>query len=109
MAIIKLPAFLEEVHGKIGDVVFRRGPNGQTIVSKAPTKKKKKSQKAQRAQKAQYARQRELMFQAHDYAHAAMKDPEMRAYYEQEAKRTGKKAYKLAFGSFFKAEIKPEK
>ena len=106
MAIVKLSPFLQEVHGKIGDLVYRRGPNGQTIVSKAPQKKKKKSQKAQKAEKARNARQKQLLYEAHDYARAAMDDPEMKAYYEQQAKRQRKKAYSLAFASFFRANRK---
>jgi hypothetical protein len=104
MAIIKLNPLFEDAHGKIGDMVFRRGPNGKTILSRAPRKKPKKSQKAQKAQKAQNARQKQRMLEAHDYAHAAMKDPEMRAYYQQKADREGKCAYRLAFGGFFKIE-----
>ena len=106
MAIVKLSPFLQEVHGKIGDLVYRRGPNGQTIVSKAPQKKKKKSQKAQKAEKARNARQRQLMFDAHDYARAAMDNPEMKEYYEQQAKRKRTKAYSLAFASYFEVQKK---
>ena len=102
MAIVELGPLLKEVHGKIGDLVFRRGPNGQTIVSRVPQKKKKKSQKAQKAEKARNDRQRQLMFEAHDYARAAMADPETRQHYEREARRKRKKAYSLAFASFFR-------
>ena len=106
MAIVKLGPLLQEVHGKIGDLVFRRGPDGQTIVSRAPQKKKKRSQKAQKAEKARSARQRQLMYEAHDYARAAMANPEMREHYEREARRQRKKAYSLAFASFFKVHRK---
>ncbi len=102
MAIVKLGPLLQEVHGKIGDLVFRRGPNGKTIVSKAPEKKKKKSKKAQKAVKERNAQQRQLMYEAHDYAHAAMANPEMREHYEQEAIRKHTKAYSLAFASYFR-------
>ena len=108
MAIVKLGPLLQEVHGKIGDLVFRRGPNGQTIVSRAPQKKKKKSKKAQKAEKAQHARQRQLMYEAHDHARAAMANPEMRAHYEQEGRRKRKKPYSLALASFFREHRKLE-
>ena len=104
MAIVKLGPLLQEVHGKIGDLVFRRGPDGQTIVSKVPQKKRKKSKKAQKAEKARNARQRQLLYDAHDYARSAMANPEMRAYYEQQAIRKRKKAYSLAFASFFRTQ-----
>ena len=106
MAIVKLGPLLQEVHGKIGDLVFRRGPNGQTIVSKVPQKKKKKSKKAQKAEKERRARQRQLMYEAHDYARAAMANPEMREHYEQQARRKRKQAYSLAFASFFEVHRK---
>jgi len=108
MAIVELGPLLQEVHGKIGDLVFRRGPNGKTIVSRLPQKKKKKSKKAQKAEKERNARQRQLMYDAHDYARAAMADPEIRKYYEQEARRKKKKAYSLAFASFFRISRKLE-
>jgi hypothetical protein len=106
MAIVDLGPLLQGVHGKIGDLVFRRGPDGKTIVSKAPQKKKKKSKKAQKAEKARNARQRQLMYEAHDYARAAMANPEMRAHYEKQARRKRKKAYSLAFAGFFEAHRK---
>jgi hypothetical protein len=106
MAIVKLSPLVEEVHGKIGDLVYRRGPNGQTVVSKAPQKKKKKSKKAQKAVKAGNARQQQMLYDAHDYARAAMDDPEMKKYYEQQAKRKRTKAYSLAFASYFKVQKK---
>ena len=43
-----------------------------------------------------------LIEEAHAYALAAMEDPEMQAYYEQEAHKQGKSAYSLAFAGFFK-------
>jgi hypothetical protein len=108
MAIVKLGPLLQEAHGKIGDLVFRRGPNGQTIVSRVPQKKKKKSKKAQKAEKARNARQRQMLYEAHDYARAAMADPEMREHYEREAKRKRKKPYSLAFSNYFKVQRKLE-
>jgi hypothetical protein len=107
MAIVKFNPFIEEVHGKVGDVVFRRGPNGKIILSRAPRKKRKASQKAQRAQKEQNARQQQRMQAAHNYAHSAMNDPELRAYYQKQADRLGSKAYWLALGSFLKMENRP--
>jgi hypothetical protein len=43
-----------------------------------------------------------LVEEAHAYALAAMEDPEMQAYYEQEAQKQGKSAYDLAFAGYFK-------
>ena len=44
------------------------------------------------------------MFEAHDYARAAMANPEIREHYEREAKRKKKQAYSLAFASFFRVQ-----
>jgi hypothetical protein len=44
-----------------------------------------------------------LVEEAQAYALAAMADPEMQAYYEQEAQKQGKSAYALAFAGYFKA------
>jgi hypothetical protein len=106
MAIIKLSLPFNEIHGRIGDLLFRRGPNGTTIVSRAPRMKRKKSQKAQKAQKEQNARQQQRMLAAHDYAHAAMRDSKMKAQYEQRAKKKEIKPYLLALSDYLKGETK---
>ena len=102
MAIIKLNPFIEEIHGKFGDAVFRRGPNGKIILSKAPQKKKKNSQKAQKKQKERNSRQQQHMLAAHDFAHAAMQDPEMKAHYEQKAIKQKSKPYLMALSAYLK-------
>ena len=106
MAIIKLSPPFDEIHGKIGDLLFRRGPLGTTIVSRAPRMKRKRSQKAQKKQKEQNARQQQRMLAAHDYAHAAMRDSQMKAQYEQRAKKQKIKPYLLALSDYLKGERK---
>jgi hypothetical protein len=102
MAIVKLDPLFKDMHGKIGDLVFRRGRNGMTIISRAPQKKKPKSRKAREAQKEQNARQGRLMDDAHIYARTVLADPQKRAYFEKKARRKKQSAYRLAFGSYFK-------
>ena len=109
MAIVKLSSLIEEVHGQVGGLVFRRGPNGQTFVSGAPRKKRPKSKKAQRARKAQNEQQKKRMESAHDYAHSAMANAETKAYYEQIAKKEKKSAYHLALSHYFKVQRELEK
>jgi len=46
------------------------------------------------------------MYEAHDYARAAMSNPEMCEHYEREARRKHTKAYYLAFASFFRVHRK---
>jgi hypothetical protein len=93
MALAKLNPLFVELHGKIGDIVFRRGPNGQTIISKMPRRSLWKVQKVRKAQK-------KRLTEAHARARTAMADPLTRAYYDQEAKKTGKRAYSLALTHF---------
>jgi hypothetical protein len=87
---------IKGIHGRIGDFIFRGSANGETVFYKAPEKKQKKSKKAQKS------RQQQLMLEAHNYADAAMADPETRAHYEHEALRKGKKAYWMAVSNYFK-------
>lgn len=89
MAIAKLDPLFTEVHGKIGELVFRRGPNGQTIISRMPRRSLWKVKKVRKTQK-------KRMTAAHAQARSAMADPELRSYYEQEARKKGKRAYLLA-------------
>ena len=102
MAIVKLDPLFKDMHGKIGDLVFRRGRNGMTIISRAPRQKRPKSRKAQKALEEQNARQGRLLDDAHTYARTMMANPEKRAFFEKKAKRKKLSAYQLAFGSYFK-------
>jgi len=106
MAIVKLGPLFKDVHGKIGDLVFRRGPNGQTIVSRAPRQSRPKSQKAQKVMEARNEQKKKLMQAAHEYAHTAMTDPEMKASYEQKAKKQKKSAYHLALSDYLQRQTK---
>ncbi len=102
MALVKLDPLLKDMHGKIGDLVFRRGRNGMTIISRAPQKKQPKTGKARKARKAQNARQRHLLDAAHIYARTVMADPQMHSYFQKKAKRKKQSAYRLAFGDYFR-------
>jgi hypothetical protein len=95
MAKVKLNPLFEEVHGKFGDVIFRRTPGGGTIAYPAPEKSRGNTRSAQKYQQ-------HHMNEAHAYAREAMDDPEMKSHYEQEAKKKHKSAYRLAFGNYFK-------
>jgi hypothetical protein len=104
MAIVDLDPLFKEIHGKVGDLVFRRGPNGKTIVSRAPRQKKGNSRKAQRAKKELNARRRQRMDEAHMYARSVLANPVTRARVEREAKRKKKDAYHMALSNFFKLQ-----
>ncbi len=89
MAKIKLDPMFAEISGTMGDFVFRRSRNGETIVSLRPRKSDVPPTEAQEAQ-------RERLKQAHTYARAAMADPALHALYEELAAKEGKSPYKMA-------------
>jgi hypothetical protein len=109
MAIVKLDPLFKDLHGKIGDLVFRRGRNGLTIISRAPQKKQPKTRKARKAREAETVLKRQRMDAAHIHARTVMADPEKRAYFQKKARRKKLSAYQLAFGSFFKIQAEEKK
>ena len=102
MAIAKLDPLFTELHGKIGDLVFRRGPNGQTIISKMPRRSLWKVKRVRKTQK-------KRLTEAHAYARAAMADLELQVYYEQEAEKEKKRPYALALTDFLQGQRKAGK
>jgi hypothetical protein len=102
MALVELDPLLKNTHGKVGDLVSRRGRNGRTIVSRSPHKKKPKSRKTQKAVKERNVRQRQLMDDTHMYARIVMADPQKKADFQKKARRKKLSAYQLAFGHYFK-------
>ena len=92
MAKVILPPIIKQMYGKSGDVIYRRTPSGETIVYKVPEKPGDASPDP--------AKQR-LWKDAHTYAREAMDDPEMSAYYEQEAGRLHRNSpYNVAFTNY---------
>jgi len=95
MAKVKLPPFIDEISGKMGDFYFRKGKkDGEVILAKCPTKPKKPS----KAQKAQWDR----LSEASAYATAALADPELCAYYEAEARKLDLFPRNVAVQDYFK-------
>ena len=95
MTKVRLNPLIEEFHGTLFDVVFKRSPHGNLIVTKRPDISKVKWSKAQRAQ-------RERFKQATEYAKAAMTEPKVRAVYEKMAAKEHKRPYALALSDYFK-------
>jgi hypothetical protein len=83
MAKAKLHPMFEWFSGKIGRLVFRRSHSGNQMVSKLPDMRRVKWSPAQVAH-------REKMTEAFAYARAAVRDPELRAYYLKMARRKKK-------------------
>jgi hypothetical protein len=89
MARVKLNPIIEQAHGQLGDMVFRRAHSGRISLMRKPDMSKVAWSEAQAAH-------RERFKQAVAQARAALANPQVRARYEQEAARKGKRAFDLA-------------
>jgi hypothetical protein len=85
----KLVPILVEVHGTLYDLVFKKSPQGEMIVTKKPDMSKVKWSKAQKAN-------RKHMSTAIATAQAALLDPKVKAKYERKAKKLDRRAWNLA-------------
>jgi hypothetical protein len=97
MPKVILHPWIKELHGKMGDVVFKRSPSGETIMTKRPDMSAVKWSPAQKAHRQRFK-------QASAYAKAAMADPATRALYEKKAAKAGKRPRDLAISDFFKGK-----
>jgi hypothetical protein len=95
MAKVKLNPLFSEIHGKLGDFVFRTSPAGETIISRPPDLSNVKWSKAQKTHRKRFKK-------AVLYAQAAMADPDIRAHYEEQAASLHKRPYNLAVADYFK-------
>ncbi len=97
MAKAKLNPILVELHGKVGDMVFRRTRNGGvSLIRKADMSKVKWSP----AQVANRQRFRE----ATAYAKQLLADPQVRATYEELAAKQGKRASEVAISEYLQKQ-----
>jgi hypothetical protein len=95
MAIVKLPPWIKEIRGRIGDEVYRTSPNGEIIVSKSPDMSKVEWSPAQKEQRQRFKK-------AIAYANAAMADPDVRAVYERQAAEQNRQPYRVAVSDSLK-------
>jgi len=95
MAKVKLNPILEQVSGKVGDLVFKRYGDKVIITQKADRSGVEPSE----AQLAHQARFR----QAALYGKMVMADPETKALYEEAAAAKGKPVFSLTVADFFHA------
>ena len=95
MTKVKLNPIIEQAHGHLGDVVFRRTRGGALSLIRKADMSNVTWSPAQLAQ-------RERFRQAMIYARAAMAAPQVRAIYEREAASRGKRPYELAISDYFK-------
>ena len=95
MTKVTLNPVLMELHGKMGNLVFRRTRNGEvSLIRKADMSRVKWSP----AQAANRQRFREAV--AH--ARLAMADPQLKAQYEEAAAKTGKRVIEVAISDYLR-------
>jgi hypothetical protein len=94
MAKARLDPLIIGLSGTIGDFVFRRSKNGETIISKRPRKTSTPPTEAQQAQQQRFG-------EASKYASAALADPVLRAVYEDRAAEEGTSAFAAARKDYF--------
>jgi hypothetical protein len=97
MPKVRFKPLIEEIHGTLYDVVFKRSSKGNMIVTKRPDMSKVKWSQAQDDQRARFG-------PANEYAQAAMAEPEVRAIYEQMAAEQHRQPYRVAFSDYFKGK-----
>ena len=97
MAKVKLNPILLELHGKMGDMVFRRTRNGGISLIRRADMSGVKWSLAQAANRKRFS-------QAVIYARTAMDDPQLRVEYEEAAAKTGKRAFEMAVSDFIQKQ-----
>ncbi len=86
---------MTEIRGKMGDVVFRTSPSGETYISKKPDMSRVEWSPAQKAQRQRFS-------EPTAYAHAAMADPDVRALYERRAAEQNRRPFRVAVSDSLK-------
>ena len=99
MAKVKLNPIIKEIHGKMGDLVFRTTPNGETSLIKRADMSKVEWSDAQKDH-------RQRMRAAVAYAHAAKKNPAIWRQYQEEAAKENRKPFNLAVSDYFKGRTR---
>ena len=97
MPKVRFAVLVEEIQGTMYDVVFKKSPNGKTIVTKRPDMSNVEWSKAQKDH-------RKRMAKANDYAHAAMADPKVRAMYEKRASKENRQPFRVAVSDYYKGK-----
>jgi hypothetical protein len=97
MPRVRFTPLVEEIHGTMYDVVFKKSPKGNMIVTKRPDMTGVEWSEAQQTQRQRFK-------QANEYAKAAMVDPKVRAVYERRAKKARKSPFRVAFSDYFQGK-----
>jgi hypothetical protein len=94
MPKVRFNPLIEEIEGTLYDVVFKKSPKGNIIITKRPDMTGVEWSEAQQTQRQRFA-------QANAYAKAAMADPKARAIYVRRAKRAHRSPFRVAFSDYF--------
>ena len=97
MPKVRFKSLIEEIHGTMYDVVFKKSPGGNMIVTKRPDMSGVEWSERQQAQRMRFK-------QANEYAKGAMADPKVRAVYEKRAKKTKRSPFRVAFSDYFQGK-----
>jgi len=95
MAKVKTNPIIEQLRGKVGDLVFKNY-SGEVIVSRKPEMEGREPTQAQAAQREQFR-------QAAFYGKMVMADAAAKAVYEEAAKAKGQPVFSLTVADFFNA------
>ena len=95
MAKVTLNPIITEMHGRTGNMVFRRSRTGDIYVIKRADMSKVKWSKAQKAHRQRFK-------EATAYAKAVMARPKIRAIYEKTAAKQGRSPFFVAVSDYFK-------
>ena len=95
MTRVRLAPFVEEIHGTLNGLVFKKSPKGNTILTKVPDMSNVEWSQAQKDNRTRMAR-------ANDYAAAAMADPKVHRIYEKRAAKENRVPYRLAVSDYYK-------
>ncbi len=97
MPKVRFAVLVEEIQGTMYNVVFKKSPKGNTIVTKKPDMSNVEWSQAQEDH-------RKRMAKANDCAHAAMADPKVRAQYEKRAAKENRQPYRVAVSDYYKGK-----
>ena len=100
MARVKLNPIIDQVRGKVGDLVFR-SYNGETVLSRQPDLSGVAATAPQLAQRARF---RDAAF----YGRMVMANPDDRAFYEAIAARRGQPVFSVTVEDFLKPPVVDE-
>ena len=96
MAKVTLNPIITEMHGRTGNMVFRRSRTGDIYVIKRADMSKVKWSKAQQAHRQRFKA-------ANAYARRAMADPAVRAKYEKIAHKQNRNPFFVAVSDYLKS------